>query len=31
MKTFADIVMVNQHDQVVCVAQHILKFFEVEQ
>jgi len=31
MKSFADIVMVNQHDQVVCVAKHILKFFEVEQ
>lgn len=30
MKTFADIEMVNQHGQVVCVAQHILKFFETE-
>lgn len=30
MKTFADIVMVNQKDEVVCVAKHILKFFEVE-
>ena len=31
MKTFADIVMVNQKDEVVCVCKHILKFFEVEQ
>jgi acyl dehydratase len=31
MKTFADITMVNQDGQVVCVAQHILKFFEIEE
>lgn len=31
MKTYADIVMTNQDGQVVCVAQHILKFFEVEE
>jgi acyl dehydratase len=29
MKTFADIVYKNQDDKVVCVAKHILKFFEV--
>ena len=31
MKTFADIVVVNQHDEVVCVCKHILKFFEIEE
>lgn len=31
MKTFADIVYTNQDGKVVCVAKHILKFFEVEE
>lgn len=28
MKTYADVVITNQHGTVVCVATHILKFFE---
>lgn len=28
MKTYADVVMTNQNGDVVCVAQHILKFFD---
>ena len=30
MKTYADVVMTNQDGTVVCVATHILKFFELE-
>ena len=30
MKTYADVVVTNQDGTVVCVATHILKFFEVE-
>ncbi len=31
MKTYADVVITNQDGTVVCVATHILKFFEVEE
>ena len=30
LKTYADVVVANQDGTVVCVATHILKFFEVE-
>ena len=31
MKTYADVVITNQDGTVVCVATHILKFFELEE
>lgn len=31
MKTYADVIITNQDDVVVCVATHILKFFETEE
>ena len=31
MKTYADVIVTNQDGTVVCVAKHILKFFEIEQ
>ncbi|MGI6535195.1 MAG: MaoC family dehydratase [Eggerthellaceae bacterium] len=31
MKTYADVILTNQNGTVVCVATHILKFFELEE